>query len=88
MISGPPISDTSRCDIGSPDITSDIDSDIRGIVLRYRRSYLRYHSTSDIGVNIRELALQYRSCGAVISDSGSEFPDIMIGDSDIGVGVL
>ena len=80
MISGPPISDTSRCDIGSPDITSDIDSDIGGIVLRYRRSYLRYHSTSDIGVNIGVLVLRYRSCGAVIS----EFPDI--GDSDIGVG--
>ena len=28
MISGPPISDTSRCDIGNPTITSDIDSDI------------------------------------------------------------
>ena len=80
MISGPPISDTSRCDIGSPDITSDIDSDIGGIVLRYRRSYLRYHSTSDIGVNIGVLVLRYRSCSAVIS----EFPDI--GDSDIRVG--
>ena len=55
MISGPPISDTSRCDIGSPDITSDIDSDIGGIVLRYRRSYLRYHSTDDNDRSDREM---------------------------------
>ena len=82
MILGPRILDTSSCDIGIPDITSDIDSDIGVIVLLYRRSYLRYHSTSDIRVNIGVLVLQYRSCGAVIS----EFPDI--GDSDIRVGVL
>ena len=33
MISGTAISDTISCDITTPDITSDIDSDIGGVVL-------------------------------------------------------
>ena len=37
MISGTAISDTTSCDIRTPDITSDIDSDIGGVVLWYHR---------------------------------------------------
>jgi hypothetical protein len=52
----------------SRDITSDIDSYIRGVSLWYHSFELWYHSTSDITVNIGVLVLWYQSLGDVISE--------------------
>jgi hypothetical protein len=82
MILGTTISDITSCHIRTPDITSDIDSDIGGVVLWYHWLWtvisqpLWYHS-------------QYRRSGTVISelgwcDIGAWVPDIGDSDSDIG----
>ncbi len=59
-------------DIGSPDIVSDIDTDI-GNLMPDIEVLLLYRSTSDIGFNIGGIVLQYRS-----------LPDIGVSDHDIG----